>query len=91
VIEDDASPTTGKLRDKSMAVIRQLINLLGIKLNYVGRFNTDDGDRDRFYQIEIPEDGRNEVFTAWLKRDEELAEMARREAAEAAAQLANDF
>jgi flavin-binding protein dodecin len=91
VIEDDASPTTGKLRDKSMAVIRQLINLLGIKLTYVGRFNTDDGDRDRFYQIEVPEDGRNEVFTAWLKRDEELAEMARREAAEAAAQLANDF
>lgn len=91
VIEDDASPATGKMRDKSMAVIRQLINLLGIKLNYVGRFSTDDGDRDRFYQIEIPDDGRNEVFTAWLKRDEELAEMARREAAEAAAQLANDF
>lgn len=88
VVEDDASPLTGKLRDKSMVVIRQLINLLGLRLNYVGRFNTEDGERDRFYQIEIPEDGRNEIFQAWLKRDEELAELARREAEDA--QLLND-
>jgi Domain of unknown function (DUF3854) len=67
-IEDTISEATGDVLDKSIAVLRQLLNVIGIKLNYEGRWGTRD-NRRRHYTIAVAEDPRNEVFAAWLQRD----------------------
>lgn len=49
-------------------VLRQLIKKLGLKLKSGGRDGA--GDRQRFYTIKNPNDGRLEIFSKWLAKDE---------------------
>jgi Domain of unknown function (DUF3854) len=49
-------------------VLRQIIKKLGLKLKSGGRDGA--GDRQRFYTIKNPNDGRSYIFSKWLAKDE---------------------
>lgn len=61
--------------DTPIAIAQKLLGKLGMKLKCVGRFGSRD-NRQRVYKFFAPEDGRWQIFEAWLRRDGELAAMA---------------
>jgi len=54
--------------DTPIKIVQKLLNLLGIKLTYIGRLGSRV-QRERVYVFEFPDDGRSEIFTSWLQRD----------------------
>ena len=52
--------------------VSQLHSLIGVKLDYL-RLEGSDGNRQRVYGYTAPHDGRDEVFAAWISRDEVAA------------------
>ncbi|BAZ37643.1 hypothetical protein NIES4101_35660 [Calothrix sp. NIES-4101] len=49
-----------------MAIVHTLLDKLGLSLSYVGRLGSR-GKRERVYEFVEPKDGRDEIFTKWLK------------------------
>jgi hypothetical protein len=60
---------TIKETDSPIAIAQKFLSLLGMKLKYVGRFGSRS-DRERYYQYEPSNDGRESVFFSWLDREE---------------------
>jgi hypothetical protein len=58
--------------DTPIAIAQKLLSKCGLKLTAVGRKGSRN-DRQRVYQYIAPADGREEVFAAWLARDEAAA------------------
>ena len=54
--------------DTPIKIAQKLLSLLGLKLTYVGRLGSTE-QRSRVYVFESPNDGREEIFTNWLQRD----------------------
>ena len=54
--------------DTPIKIAQKLLSLLGLKLTYVGRLGSRQ-ERERVYMFESPNDGRLEIFTNWLQRD----------------------
>ncbi|HEY9769208.1 MAG TPA: plasmid replication protein, CyRepA1 family [Coleofasciculaceae cyanobacterium] len=55
--------------DTPIKIAQKLLSLLGLKLTYVGRLGSR-GKRERVYVFELCNDGRAEIFTNWLQRDD---------------------
>lgn len=59
----------------NMAIVQELLDTaIGFRLVKVGQIGPK-GDRHRVYEYEHPQDGRDEVFNAWMKRDSNMVEM----------------
>ncbi len=58
--------------DTPIAIAQKLLSKCGLKLTAVGRKGSRN-HRQRVYQYVAPADGREEVFAAWLARDEAAA------------------
>jgi hypothetical protein len=56
---------TIKENDSPMAIAQKFLSILGIKLKYVGRFGSAF-NRERYYQYEPSNDGRDNIFNCWL-------------------------
>ena len=56
-------------KDTPIAIAQKLLGKLGLKLTYLRREGSD-GNRQRVYGYTAKEDGRDEVFAAWIARDE---------------------
>jgi hypothetical protein len=56
-------------KDTPIAIAQKLLSKVGLKLEYLRREGSD-GHRVRVYGYAAPDDGRDEVFTAWIERDE---------------------
>ncbi len=56
--------------DAPMSIVQKIHRMVGTELMYGGRLGSR-GDRQRVYVYFPPEDGREEVFDCWLKRDHE--------------------
>lgn len=56
-------------KDTPIAVAQKLLSKIGVKLEYLRREGSD-GNRMRVYGYTAPGDGRDEVFSAWIERDE---------------------
>ncbi len=56
-------------KDTPIAIAQKLLGKVGLKLEYLRREGSD-GERMRVYGSTTPSDGRDEVFTAWMVRDE---------------------
>ncbi len=56
-------------KDTPIAIAQKLLNKIGVKLDYLRREGSD-GKRVRVYGYTAPSDGRDEVFAAWIERDE---------------------
>ena len=54
--------------DSAIEIVQKIHRMVGTELMYGGRLGSR-GDRRRVYVYFPPEDGRGEVFEAWLKRD----------------------
>jgi hypothetical protein len=61
-------------RDTPIAILKRLLDKLGIALQYCRRDGT--GARERVYQIVLPTDERDEVFRIWFERDQATANAA---------------
>lgn len=61
-------------RDEPIAVVQKLFSKVGLALKCVGRLGSRE-DRQRVYKFVAITDRRFELFAAWLKRDEALAEL----------------
>jgi len=59
-------------KDTPIAIAQKLLFKVGLKLTYLRREGSD-GSRQRVYGYTDPEDGRDEVFAAWIARDEVAA------------------
>jgi hypothetical protein len=59
-------------KDTPIALAQKLLSKIGVKLEYLRREGSD-GNRMRVYGYTTPHDGRDEVFTAWIARDEVAA------------------
>ena len=59
-------------KDTPIAIAQKLLRKIGVKLEYLRREGSD-GHRVRVYGYAAPNDGRDEVFTAEMKRDEVTA------------------
>ncbi|NJO99212.1 MAG: bifunctional DNA primase/helicase, partial [Pleurocapsa sp. CRU_1_2] len=57
--------------DTPIKIVQKLLGILGLKLTYIGRFGSRT-QRERVYIFEFPNDGREEIFTNWLQRDNAL-------------------
>jgi len=64
----DAMGVTVRETDSPIAIFQNLLAKLGLKLTYLKREGSD-GDRVRVYGYTPPQDGREEIFAAWLERD----------------------
>jgi hypothetical protein len=62
-------------KDTPIAIAQKLLSKLGLKLDYLRREGSD-GERHRVYGYTAPNDGRDEVFAAWIARDEVAAATA---------------
>lgn len=58
-------------KDTPIAITQRLLGLMGLKLSYVGRLGSVV-NRERVYKFERPCDGRDEIFSRWLERDQSL-------------------
>jgi hypothetical protein len=56
-------------KDTPIAIAQKLLRKIGVKLEYLRREGSD-GNRVRVYGYTAPKDGRDEVFAAWIERDE---------------------
>ena len=56
-------------KDTPIAIAQKLLGKIGLKLEYLRREGSD-GERVRVYGYTAPNDGRDEVFAAWIERDE---------------------
>lgn len=56
-------------KDTPIAIAQKLLGKVGLKLEYLRREGSD-GKRMRVYGSSTPSDGRDEVFAAWMARDE---------------------
>jgi len=56
-------------KDTPIAIAQKLLSKIGVKLDYLRREGSD-GNRQRLYGYTAPIDGRDEVFAAWIERDE---------------------
>ena len=56
-------------KDTPIALAQKLLSKIGVKLKYLKREGSD-GERVRVYGYTAPSDGRDEVFAAWIERDE---------------------
>jgi len=56
-------------KDTPIAIAQKLLSKIGLKLDYLRREGRD-GNRMRVYGYTAPIDGREEVFAAWIARDE---------------------
>ena len=56
-------------KDTPIAIAQKLLSKMGMKLEYLRREGSD-GKRIRIYGYTAPCDGRDEVFAAWMARDE---------------------
>jgi hypothetical protein len=56
-------------KDTPIALAQKLLGKVGLKLEYLRREGSDGG-RMRVYGSTAPTDGRDEVFAAWMARDE---------------------
>jgi hypothetical protein len=56
-------------KDTPIAIAQKLLSKIGVKLEYLRREGSD-GNRQRVYGYTAPSDGREEVFAAWIARDE---------------------
>jgi hypothetical protein len=56
-------------KDTPIAIAQKLLRKIGVKLEYLRREGSD-GNRVRVYGYTAPIDGRDEVFAAWIERDE---------------------
>ena len=54
--------------DTSIKIAQKLLSLLGLKLTYIGRLGSRE-QRERVYMFEFCNDGREEIFASWLRRD----------------------
>lgn len=54
--------------DAPVAIAQKLLGKCGLKLTYMGRKGSRN-HRQRIYRCLTPEDGREEVFRAWLERE----------------------
>lgn len=59
-------------KDTPIAIAQKLLFKIGVKLDYLRREGSD-GNRQRVYGYTAPSDGREEVFAAWIARDEVAA------------------
>lgn len=59
-------------KDTPIAIAQKLLSKIGVKLEYLRREGCD-GNRQRVYGYTAPIDGRDEVFAAWISRDEVAA------------------
>jgi hypothetical protein len=59
-------------KDTPIAIAQKLLSKIGVKLEYLRREGCD-GNRQRVYGYTAPIDGREEVFAAWIARDEVAA------------------
>ncbi|MEO0013582.1 MAG: hypothetical protein RLZZ535_1971, partial [Cyanobacteriota bacterium] len=60
--------------DTPIKIVQKLLSLLGLKLTCIGRFGSR-GQRERVYTFEPPDDGREEIFKSWLRRDSALTQV----------------
>ncbi|MGL4883214.1 MAG: plasmid replication protein, CyRepA1 family, partial [Waterburya sp.] len=60
--------------DTPIKIVQKLLSLLGLKLTCIGRLGSR-GQRERVYVFEPPDDGREEIFKSWLRRDSALAQV----------------
>jgi Domain of unknown function (DUF3854) len=60
---------TIKDKDSPMAIAQKFLGVLGIKLKYIGRFGSRS-DRERYYVYEPSDDGREDIFSSWLTRED---------------------
>jgi hypothetical protein len=60
---------TIKDKDSTMAIAQKFLGVLGIKLKYIGRFGSRS-DRERYYVYEPSDDGREDIFSSWLTRED---------------------
>lgn len=70
---------TIKDTDSPVAIAQKLLGLLGLKLDYVGRFGSR-GDRKRIYAYHAPDDDREAVFDVWLSREQAYLEHSQQNA-----------
>jgi len=59
-------------KDTPIVIAQKLLGKIGVKLEYLRREGSD-GERVRVYGYTAPLDGREEVFAAWIARDEVAA------------------
>jgi hypothetical protein len=59
-------------KDTPIAIAQKLLFKIGVKLTYLRREGSD-GSRQRVYGYTAPDDGRDNVFAAWIARDEVAA------------------
>ncbi|MEL6442358.1 MAG: plasmid replication protein, CyRepA1 family [Cyanobacteria bacterium J06621_8] len=57
--------------DTPIKVVQKLLGLLGLKLTCIGRLGSR-AQRERVYMFEPSDDGREEIFASWLRRDRNL-------------------
>ncbi len=55
--------------DTPIKIVQKLLGILGLKLTYIGRLGSRE-QRERVYVFKSPGDGREEIFTSWLQRDD---------------------
>jgi hypothetical protein len=60
-------------KDTPIAIAQRLLDKVGLKMEYLRREGSRD-NRQRVYGYFDPLDGRDQVFTAWLQRDNEALE-----------------
>ncbi len=60
-------------KDTPIALAQKLLSKIGVKLEYLRREGSN-GNRVCVYGYTAPNDGRDEVFAAWIARDEVAAE-----------------
>jgi hypothetical protein len=60
--------------DTPIKIVQKLLGLLGLKLTCIGRLGSR-GKRERVYVFEPPDDGREEIFKSWLRRDSAFAQV----------------
>jgi len=60
----------------NIQIVQALLSKLGLKLKCVRQERMASGGRQRVYQFQPPDDEREEVFTAWRWRDQELQEQS---------------
>ncbi len=59
--------------DTPIKIAQKLLSLLGLKLTYIGRLGSRE-QRERVYIFELCNDGRAEIFTNWLQRDDAFSQ-----------------
>jgi hypothetical protein len=66
---------TIKDTDTPMALAQKLLGKLGVKLVCLGRLGSR-GHRERVYVYVPPDDGREDVFAAWLARERSASKVS---------------